>query len=85
MAAKKSNTGLRMMMATASLAGFLGGWVMLGHAPKPGLPVPASTSASISASNGSTLSPSQIQSGGGLFQLPSGTVSTGPRLRTGGS
>ncbi len=73
MASKKSNTGLRMMMATASLVGFLGGWVMLGHAPKPSLPVQSSTSINTSTSSG------------GLFQLPSGSVSTSPRLRTGGS
>ncbi len=87
MAAKKSNTGLRMMMATASLVGFLGGWVMLGHAPKPGLPVASSTSASTSTSNGTGLGSSQIQSSGGLTQLPGQSLNqtSRTRLRTGGS
>lgn len=86
MAANKSNTGLRMMMAAASLVGFLGGWILLGHAPKPGAvaqAVPIVTTTSGDAS----LQPSQIGTSGSLMQL--GTQSSGQfrnvRLRTGGS
>ncbi len=75
MANKKSNTGLRMIMATASILGFLGGWVMLGHAPKPGLPT-TPTYVNVSASGGTS-----------LIQLPAQSTgaATGLRLRTRGS
>ncbi len=86
MAAKNSNTGLRMMMAAASLVGFLGGWMLLGHAPKPG--AVAQTAPIITTTSGdASLPSSQIESNGSLIQL--GTQSSGRfrnvRLRTGGS
>ncbi len=79
---RKSNTGLRALMAAASLAAFLGGWVMFGHAPNPTL---SNTTASATVSG--SRSPAQLQPGSGLIQLPSSAASqsTGTRLRTGGS
>jgi hypothetical protein len=41
---------LRVWIATTSLAGFLGGWVLLAHAPKPAplvMAAPASAEASL--------------------------------------
>jgi hypothetical protein len=81
---------LRVWIATASLAGFFGGWVLLAHAPKPAqLPqdaapadlAPVPTLAPIPSLDG------KIQN----FQQFSVAPSTrsnnnfSPRLRTGGS
>ena len=85
MTSKKSNKSLRLMMATASLVGFLGGWVMLGHAPKPGTVAQSTFSASTSTSASTALRPSQIQSSSSLVQLPTQSVNQSTRLRTGGS
>lgn len=81
MAAKKSISGLQIIMATGSLVGFLGGWVTLGHAPTPALP--QATTASVSApANPTTLQPS---ASGNLVPLQSQTTARVPRMRTGGS
>jgi len=32
---KGKSTGIRLLIGTGSLAAFLGGWVLLAHAPKP--------------------------------------------------
>jgi hypothetical protein len=85
----KSGKGLQMIMTAASLVGFLGGWALLGHAPKPGavaqtVPVTLTTESSTRA-----LRPSQLQASSSLLQLPAQSIpssqSTGLRLRTGGS
>jgi hypothetical protein len=86
--AKKSNTGLRVMMTAASLVGFLGGWVLLGHAPKPGTVALANPVTITSASSTTPLRPSQLQASSSLFLLPSQSTTSqmaGLRLRTGGS
>ncbi len=83
MAANKSNKSLQMMMAAASLVGFLGGWALLGHAPKPGAVVQSAPS--VASTSGVSLRPSQIQTSGGLIQLQAQSSSRGLRLRTGGS
>jgi hypothetical protein len=89
MAKPKSSNGLRAMMTAASLVGFLGGWVLLGHAPKPGTAAPASPVTITTASSTSPLRPSQLVASGSLLQLPSQSFTTGQtaalRLRTGGS
>ena len=89
MTKRTSNKGLQMMMTAASLVGFLGGWVLLGHAPKPGT-VPQTVPITVTNASSSTpLRPSQLQASGSLFQLPAQTLTSsrtaGLRLRTGGS
>jgi hypothetical protein len=77
MAKTKSNTGLQMLMTAASLVGFLGGWALLGHAPKPGT-IPQSVQLAVSTGSNGT-----------LLQLPAQSLgksqTAGLRLRTGGS
>ncbi len=68
-----TNKNLERMMAVASVIGFFGGWILLGHAPKPGTVVQP---AQITAPAPST---------GGLVQLPTLSSAGTPRLRTGGS
>jgi hypothetical protein len=89
MAKTKSNKGLQIMMTAASLVGFLGGWVLLGHAPKPGTVAQSVPITITTASSTTALRPSQLQASSSLFQLPSQSYSTsqtaGLRLRTGGS
>ncbi len=85
MAANKSSKNLEMMIAAASLVGFLGGWILLGHAPKPGTAVQTTPITTSAASNGTALRPSQLPASSGLFQLPGQSSAATPRLRTGGS
>ncbi len=78
---------LRILIATSSVAGFLGGWALLAHAPKPMPPsqqpalvelVPLPTLAPI---------PSFSERNRGLEQLPAlpQIEISRPRLMTGGS
>jgi hypothetical protein len=89
MAKTKSNKGLRVMMTAASLMGFLGGWVLLGHAPKPGTMAVTNPVTITTASSTIPLRPSQLQASNSLVQLPSqsfaASQTAGSRLRTGGS
>jgi hypothetical protein len=84
-----SNKGLQMIMTAASLIGFLGGWALLGHAPKPGTVAQTVSINTASASSSTPLRPSQLLSSGSFLQLPAQSISTGQsaglRLRTGGS
>lgn len=77
MAKKNSNKGLQIIMAAASLIGFVGGWALLGHAPKPGT-LPQTTAVTVSTTSNGT-----------LLQLPTQSLGTSSRsalrLRTGGS
>jgi len=76
---------LRTLIATGSVAGFLGVWALLGHAghlaqvqPPPAVVVPAPSSSSVP---GDRL-PSALQP---LPSLPRSGLAVHPRLRTGGS
>ncbi len=82
---KKSNIGLRAVMATASIAAFLGGWVMFGHAPNPAT---AANNSTVTTNLSSGASQSRFgQGSSGLFQIPPSAAgqASGLRLRTGGS
>jgi|WetSurMetagenome_2_1015567.scaffolds.fasta_scaffold1306639_2 hypothetical protein len=78
---------LRVWIATASVAGFFGGWVLLAHAPKPG-PV-AQDASQIELAPVPTLAPiPSIQGQNRNFQqfsVAPQTRQTLPRFRTGGS
>lgn len=89
MVKNKSNKSLQLIMTAASLVGFLGGWMLLGHAPKPGtVAQPAQVSVS-GASLDTPLRPSQLLTSNSLVQLSTQSFGTnrtaGLRLRTGGS
>lgn len=89
MVKNKSNKSLQVIMTAASLVAFLGGWMLLGHAPKPGTVAQAAPVSVSSASLDTPLRPSQLLTSNSLVQLPtlsSGTYrAAGLRLRTGGS
>jgi hypothetical protein len=89
MAKTKSNKGLQVIMTAASLVGFLGGWMLLGHAPKPGTVAQSAPVTITTGSNTTALRPSQLQASSSLFQLPAQSLTTsqtaGLGLRTGGS
>jgi hypothetical protein len=77
---------IRLLIATGSLLGFLGGWVLLAHAEKP---APVNVPAPI-AVPAPTLAPLPAPSFGsqGFQPLPSQPMprfSTSPRMRTRGS
>jgi hypothetical protein len=84
---KTMRLALRVWIASTSLAGFLGGWVLLAHAPKPApLVTPAPASAEVTLAPLPTLPPlgqGSVQ----LQQLPSPAQNSGvfSRLRTRGS
>ena len=76
---------LRALIATGSVAGFLGVWALLGHVghiaqvqPPPAVAMPAPSSGSVP---GDRL-PSALQP---LPSLPRSGLAMRPRLRTGGS
>lgn len=84
---KYTKLGLRLWIAMSSVAGFLGGWALLAHSPKPAQlvqnqPVVESTPLPTLAPL-----PSFNQRSQGFQQLPSLSQNRGfkPRLRTGGS
>ena len=65
---RKSNIGLRAVMAAASIAAFLGGWVMFGHAPNPAT---AANNSTVTTNLSSGASQSRFgQGSSGLFQIP---------------
>ena len=78
---------LRVWIATASVAGFFGGWVLLAHAPKPAPATQSSTQ--IELSPVPTLAPiPSFQRQNRNFQQFSVAPQTRqslPRFRTGGS
>ena len=96
---KTTKNGLRIMIASASVVSFMGGWSLLAHAPKPAPLVTSSQQPSISAPalaplptlqplpqlNGSGSSGStQVQTLQPLQTMPQ-TQSFFPRMRTSGS
>jgi hypothetical protein len=78
---------LRVWIATASVAGFFGGWVLLSHAPKPAPVIQSSSQVELSPVP--TLAPiPSIQTQNRNFQqfsVAPQTRQTLPRFRTGGS
>ena len=84
---KTAKTGFRIWFSMASVAGFLGGWALLAHSPKPAQPVQNSPLVEVTPLP--TLAPLASPRGGsrGLQRLPSfpQTRSSLPRMRTGGS
>jgi hypothetical protein len=78
---------LRVWIATASVAGFFGGWVLLAHAPKPAPTTQSSTQVELAPVP--TLAPiPSIQRQNRNFQqfsVAPQTRQTLPRFRTGGS
>jgi hypothetical protein len=85
--------GLRLMITGGSVAGFLGGWVLLSHSPKP---VPAGSASSAAAveplaTELPTLAPLPSLDNGNfsplqpLPSLPQASFQRMPRFRTGGS
>jgi hypothetical protein len=78
---------LRVWIATASVAGFFGGWALLAHAPKPA-PVTQS-SAQVELTPVPTLAPIPSLNGRiqnfQQFSVAPRTRQTLPRFRTGGS
>ena len=78
---------LRVWIATASVAGFFGGWVLLAHAPKPAPVIQSSSPVDLSPVP--TLAPiPSLQRQNRNFQqfsLAPQTRQVLPRFRTGGS
>jgi hypothetical protein len=85
---KHLKVGLRIWIAISSIAGFLGGWVMLAHSPKPAQPA-QQVSVLVQPVNLPPLPPmtSFTQQSSAFQPLPSLPQSSffTPRLRTGGS
>ncbi|HMK08652.1 MAG TPA: hypothetical protein VK449_06425 [Anaerolineales bacterium] len=74
------STGVRWLMAVGSVTGFLGGWVLLAHAPKP---VPEAVTPPADVGSAPTfLAPRGLQP---FSRLPNGFTFPEPRLRTRGS
>ncbi len=76
---------LRIFIAAGSLAGFVGGWVLLAHAGKPvdaDAPAPAAQVAPAPLPSQGFRTPRQLQPLPSLSQPNFGFT---PRLRTGGS
>jgi len=86
---KVMRIALRVWIASTSLAGFLAGWGLLAHAPKPApLVTPAPAAAEVSLPPLPTLPPLNLNGGSlQLQQLPSVKQNFGgfSRLRTRGS
>ncbi len=84
---KYTKLGLRLWIAMSSVAGFLGGWALLAHSPKPAQPV--QNQPVVESTPLATLAPlpSFNQRNQGIQQFPTLTQNRGfkPRLRTGGS
>ena len=80
---KRTKSALRVWMASVSLGGFLGGWVLLAHAPKP-----ASTNSSGSTSSNQvgaampTLTPLPPIGAGVAGNSSSGSVASMPTFRS---
>ncbi len=78
-------TSLRVFIAAGSLAGFVGGWVLLAHAGKPvdaAAPAPAMQVAPSPFGQQNFNTPGQLQP---LPSLSQPSFRIAPRLRTGGS
>ncbi len=89
---KRMKNILRLWMASVSLGGFLGGWVLLAHAPKPASSSSASSNPVLAPLPTLTpLPPLNANIGGGQFSQPAPSVpsfssrSFLPVMRTGGS
>ncbi len=84
---RTTRLGFRIWLAMASVTGFLGGWILLAHSPKPAQPAPRAPLVEITPLP--TLEPLPSPRGGtrGLRRLPSfpQVGASLPRLRTGGS
>jgi hypothetical protein len=82
---KNFQNSLRLMIATGSLLGFFGGWVLLAHAGKPAqMDSPSPVVAPAPSINQPALTPNnRVPSR--LQPLPSSRSQSVPRLRTGGS
>ena len=82
---KRFKNGLRALIVTGSVAGFLGAWALLGHAgqpvqvqPPPSVVTPAPFSSTVPGNR----PPSTLQP---LPSPPRSGLALRPRLRTGGS
>ncbi len=84
---KYTKLGLRIWLALSSVAGFLGGWALLAHSPKPAQPIQNQPMVEITPLPTLAPLPSFNQRNQGFQQLPSVSQNQGfrPRLRTGGS
>lgn len=77
---------IRLLIATGSVLGFLGGWVLLAHAEKPAATSAPAPIAAPAPAQLPTLAPSFTAPGSSLQALPqSPRFSTMPRMRTRGS
>lgn len=77
----RKSKGLRLLIGLGSAVGFLGGWVLLAHAPKPVGEVIVPRAAA-SAPEPGFLAPRGLQP---LPSLPDGFTFPAPQLRTRGS
>lgn len=86
---KHFKMSLRVWIAVSSVVGFIGGWALLAHAPKPVQASQLSPSTQVELAPLPTLAPlpSLSSQGNTLQQLPSFSQprASFPRLRTGGS
>jgi hypothetical protein len=89
---KRMKSVLRLWMASVSLGGFLGGWVLLAHAPKPAPTNSTSNNSAVAPMPTLTpLPPVNTDIGGSLFSQPAPSIpsfqsrSFLPMMRTGGS
>jgi len=89
---KHTKNVLRLWMASVSLGGFMGGWVLLAHAPKPASSSSAGSDPAVAPMATLTpLPPLNANIGGSEFSQPAPSVpsfrsrSFLPVMRTGGS
>ena len=84
---KNTKYGLRIWLAMSSVVGFLGGWALLAHSPKPAQPAQAAPVVEITPLPTLAPLPSFRQRSQGFQQLPAMPQTRGfmPRLRSGGS
>lgn len=89
---KRMKSVLRLWMASVSLGGFLGGWVLLAHAPKPASTNSNSSNSAVAPLPTLTPLPSlNANIGGSQFSQPAPSMpsfqsrSFLPVMRTGGS
>lgn len=86
---KHFKLSLRVWIAVSSVVGFIGGWALLAHSPKPVQASQGNSTTQVELAPLPTLAPlSSFRSqGDSLQQLPSFSqpMASFPRLRTGGS
>ncbi len=84
---KYMKMGFRIWIAMSSVAGFLGGWALLAHSPKPAQPSQNPAQVELAPLPTLESNPSFGERNRGLQQLPAFQQSRrgSSRLRTGGS